>query len=508
MIHLAMTSRRPKTYNRKFNSASESRRAVGTYYDPKDCKIKTCRFSVSTGDEGAKRLELIRYLYENGGKTLSGYWTPGMLELAKKIAAGEPPTFWAKSDDPVEYARKVISSQQLMPGLKIATPDMELMIQSAEANKEFVDEKIANLAKELNADFALQAAGLKMPTKLSTEGLHQKVSAYRKDRVANYKGGYQGSVRVGKQINAFKSLLDDCKLYEFDFTKIKKVVDHYCNRPLNKRGTVTAKSYCENQITEFYRFCRWLENTADWVCPKLASIDRRVRRTLNDAKNNEIRDDRYWEPNELIKIYANAQPLTKLLIGLGLNTGSGPAELGRMRLEHFVFDKPHPYAKTINCQLVGSWFIGHRIKGYTHSEAYLWSWVADLVKAQVSHCKELGWKFLFTENGEPLYLDNDIYKELGLNLPSTEKPESRFITRYENAIEYATKQGQVSRSLSIGKLRKTLSNYLAREAHEDLAQLLLSHKTKDDLLKHYANRPYGRLHKSIFESESHWRLPK
>ncbi|MFN4904651.1 MAG: hypothetical protein ACK5LQ_05425, partial [Planctomycetota bacterium] len=125
-----MTSRRPKTYNRKFNSASESRRAVGTYYDPKDCKIKTCRFSVSTGDEGAKRLELIRYLYENGGKTLSGYWTPGMLELAKKIAAGEPPTFWAKSDDPVEYARKVISSQQLMPGLKIATPDMELMSQS------------------------------------------------------------------------------------------------------------------------------------------------------------------------------------------------------------------------------------------------------------------------------------------------------------------------------------------------------------------------------------------
>jgi hypothetical protein len=44
--------------------------------------------------------------------------------------------------------------------------------------------------------------------------------------------------------------------------------------------------------------------------------------------------------------------------------------------------------------------------------------VADLVKAQVSHCKEMGWKFLFTENGEPLYLDNDIYKELGLNLPS------------------------------------------------------------------------------------------
>ena len=503
-----MTNRRPKTYNRKFNSESESRRAVGNYYDPNDCKIKTCRFNVGKGEEGTKRLELIRYLYENGGKALGGFWISGLKELAEKIAAGEPPTHWRKSDDPLEYARKVILSQEIMPGLKIAMPDMELMIQSTAANKEFVSDKIASLAKELKADYALQAAGIEMPSKISNEGLRQKITAYRKDRIENYKGGYQGSVRVGKQIDAIKTLLDDCKLFEFDFTRIKNVVDHYCNRPLNKRGKVTAKSYCENQITEFYRFCRWVENTSDWVCPKLASIDRRILRTLDDGKNNAIRDDRHWEPDELKAIYSNAQPLTKLLIGLGLNTGSGPAELGRMKVEHFLFDQPHPYAKVINCQLVGSWFIGYRFKGHTHSEAFLWSWVADLVKAQVNECRKMGWRFLFTENGEPLYLHNDIYKEVGLKLPSTEKPESRFITRYGNAIEFATNQGLVSRSLSIGKLRKTLSNYLAREAHEDLAQLLLSHRTKDDLLKHYANRPYGRLHNNIFESENFWKLPK
>ena len=101
-----------------------------------------------------------------------------------------------------------------------------------------------------------------------------------------------------------------------------------------------------------------------------------------------------------------------------------------------------------------------------------------------------------------MYLDNEMYTEVGLPKPDTSKPESRFITSYSNALNSC----QAKRKLSLGKLRKTLSNYLTMEAHEDLASLLLSHKTKDDLLGNYSNRPYGRLHKAINTAEEQWNL--
>ena len=61
----------------------------------------------------------------------------------------------------------------------------------------------------------------------------------------------------------------------------------------------------------------------------------------------------------------------------------------------------------------------------------------------------------------------------------------------------------------LGKLRKTFSNFLALKDHADLASLALAHTTEsDELLKHYANKPYARLFRQTVKHAKEWQLPE
>lgn len=200
--------------------------------------------------------------------------------------------------------------------------------------------------------------------------------------------------------------------------------------------------------------------------------------------------------------------MAKLIIGLAINTGSGAAELGRMRVSNFLFEQHHPKKHLIKTNLKGSWYWGVRRKQHSHSEAFLWDWVANLVREQIEICKEHNWEYLFSSNGEPMYRCNETYGELGLELPNTTKPESRFNTPYRNAVDFAFKHKAITRTLSLGKLRKTYSQYLSDLEHEDLATLLLSHDAPDEELPNYVMRPYRRLHEAINEHCDHWNLTK
>lgn len=339
--------------------------------------------------------------------------------------------------------------------------------------------------------------------------LHEAIEAYKKDRVANYTGGYQGAQRLDKQIEKFLDL-EDCWLHELSYLKIKKFVDHWRKRPTTEHGKRCSKTYAENQISEFYKFLEILEATKpeEFPCPKLSSIDRSVIKLPGDSKGNAIRN-LFWTPDELREVFKTAEPMARLIVGLGLNACSGAAKLGRIRVEDFHFDQQHPQHKTIRYEGVHDWLITTRRKAYTHSEALLWPWVSDLVKQQIAVCEPNGWEYLFTEHGEPMYRDNDIYEELGLPLPDTTKPESRFVKRYGKAVRLAHRTGRIPTKRSLGKLRKSFSNYLTIEAHGDLASLELSHQTDEDqLLKHYANKPYARLFKETVSAEDEWCLTK
>jgi len=500
--------RRPKTYSRAFNATAESRRAVGKFHDDATGKIKTCRFSIGTGADAERRLAAIQQLFETGGGDYNGLWYPGLLKAAKQIAAGETPSLWLEEADSKDYAQNVLGSRTLIPALNLIPHDPQLMAQSVAANKAYIEAEFAALRKKLESEFATQASAMNIPKSISVTRLHDALRAYQTQRVANYKGKFQGAVRVRKQLDDMLAVAPDCWLHEFDHDALQNIADHYAKRPATKVSRIASKAYCGNQITELFKFCRWMKRLYDWDCPDLSAIDRRVLNKASDKLRNSIEVDKHWEPHELQAIFQNAEPLTKLIIAVGLNTGSGAAELGRMRVEHFLLDQPHPHARLIKFNEKASWFIGIRQKQFSHSEALLWPWVASLVKQQIKTCKENGWPFLFTDNGEPLYRDNDMYEELGLPNPDSSKPESRFGTRYRNAVNRAFKKKLITRKLSLGKLRKTLSNYLASVEHEDLASLLLSHGTQDDQLANYANRPYRRMHEAIAKTEEYWNLEK
>ncbi|MHB8861744.1 MAG: hypothetical protein ACYC6N_05020 [Pirellulaceae bacterium] len=60
-------------------------------------------------------------------------------------------------------------------------------------------------------------------------------------------------------------------------------------------------------------------------------------------------------------------------------------------VEDFHFNQQHPHAKLIRYDGIHDWLITTRRKAYTHSEALLWPWVAEIVKQQIAVCKANGW---------------------------------------------------------------------------------------------------------------------
>lgn len=332
--------------------------------------------------------------------------------------------------------------------------------------------------------------------------LHSALDEYKKVRLREYPGIYQGKQRVKKEINALYENLENCWLHDLDYAKCKAFINHWRKRPKTKRGEPASREWCESQITEFKNAVRELGRmfSDEYTCPKeLDSIKCRVIRLPSDSNGNEI-NQKFLLVEEAALAFSNAsQPLTRLILALGINCCSGPAELGRMTIQDFRFDEPHPFSSTIKFDGKHSFMRNTRRKTFTHHEALLWPWVVELVKEQISVCKANAWKYLFTDGGKPLYRCNEVYEDVGLPLPNTSKPESRFTGRWEK-----TKSEK-----SVGKIRKTFSNYLRQVNSSDVATLALAHKTDEDsMLKHYSNKPFARLFQATVDAQDYWDLPR
>lgn len=388
----------------------------------------------------AQRRQWIEAVYvENCRVSNSFLWTDTFLDLAKQLA---------------RLGSAVVVNEPLPYEIShLGSPDYSFVQRLRDIS----------VPVSIHGDAAIATVRLApdvTPTgKPAVTKLRQAINKYKEDRINNYSGSYQGSRTIVRKIDKFYEL-EDCWLWQLDYVKIKAFVDNWRNRPVTAKGSRCSKIFAEVTIGEFYKFLNWAEasHPAEFQCPNLASIDRTICRLPSDTKGNAIKDV-FWTKDELQEVFKTAQPLTQLIIGLGLNACSGAAELGRIKVEDFHFNQQHPHAKLIRYDGVHDWLITTRRKAYTHSEALLWPWVAELVQQQIEVCQANDWPYLFTEDGEPLYRDNEIYVELGLPLPNTTKPESRFIRRFTNAVDLALKQSGLPKAEALESSEKLFQTF-------------------------------------------------
>jgi hypothetical protein len=173
--------------------------------------------------------------------------------------------------------------------------------------------------------------------------LHHAIDEYKKDRIGNYAGTYQGAKTIARKVEKFYEV-DDCWLWQVEYSKIKSFVDKWRGRPNTARGKRCSSIFAEVTIGEWIKFLRWAEATYPHECrlPNLDSIDRTIPPLPSDSKSNSI-IDHGWTRDELKEVIKTANRLRKLIIALGLNACAGAAELGRIKVADFLFDKPHPY---------------------------------------------------------------------------------------------------------------------------------------------------------------------
>jgi hypothetical protein len=188
-----------------------------------------------------------------------------------------------------------------------------------------------------------------------------------------------------------------------------------------------------------------------------------------------------YTPEQLAIICYNTNDFGRAMIGVCVNCAFGASEVGQWKTSNYTLYKAHPYAERIGIVSTDadSWIVGNRIKKAVYGEHLLWSEVADAVAPFLDGREVLP----VTREGKPWY-----------KLHSSNAQQA-FCNWWMRLLDKVVAQVPEFPRLPFGSLRDTLPDILRREYSAELASICLQHgrTSDDDLLRCYANVPFGKL---------------
>jgi len=468
-----------------------------------DGKRRQPRFNLGTDQrEAERRYNRIQDLYADDCRA-SGrdHWSPYGLRFADILAQGastigfDPPSL-TDARASIEYQQAVEQNRHWFPSLNIVPTNLAAYGKSAQDNKELVRRHLAELIVEMKRAGALSSTDV-IPEKLVEGTFHEALDAYaaeiRRDspKVGDGVLNQTGRKRIERVVR-IKGRHEDFPLFELTKGKITELIAYWRNRPQTKRDTVMAYDTARIHLEEFDRFLNWLDDCEKfgWVMPKgVKKISRKIVQLDSEKKLSAIVKETY-SPDQLKTINKQAVELERLTLYLGLNCAMGAAELGRLVIEDFLLNTPHPLAKKLGLKssMADSWLRCLRPKTTVFGEWFLWPETVEIVKWGVTRAKRIGSELIFClDDGSPMFDE------------ALAKPDCRFANLWKDAYDRASPGSDKLPWLPIGSLRDTLPDYLWREHDSELASMCVAHgsPSPDKLMECYANRPYGRFHRAV-----------
>ncbi|MCE9562136.1 MAG: hypothetical protein K8U57_08785 [Planctomycetes bacterium] len=483
------------------------------------------RFNLGTDKKEAEfRYQRVQALYDdccrNNGEA---GWTDVAFNWAAQLAAGKrtvefPRACWGGGAPPslderlgrtptverdycLDYAQIIEALQRQYPSVVIVPADPDHYTRSHVKNQSLIAKEIRQLEVHLRAA-SIPVGNAPLPAQLIPGSLHETLDAYaesiRRDGAKLRSGKlvpYQRK-RI-EQVERLKELHADIPLHTLNFDKCKEINAFWRNRPKTKKGTPSSASDVKNQ---WMRFLRWLDTTDSyqWTMPSgVESLSCRAVKLEGDRRESIIMKVTYT-PDQLAVLNHHARPLERLCLYLGLNCGMGAAELGRLQLGDFAFNKTHPHATKLAFQSTDadSFLTQFRPKTEVFGQWILWPEVVEFARWAIKRAEQLNAKLLFVwDNGSPMYDEE------------SQNPQIRFANLWNRLLDRVQKSQPDFLRLPFGSLRDTLPDVLRQRYTDDLASLCLAHGSPskaDTLLECYANKPFGRLHTAIRELRAYF----
>ncbi|MEM1224058.1 MAG: hypothetical protein AAGJ40_00070 [Planctomycetota bacterium] len=485
---------------------------------------------VSQG-EMTRRLTAVKDLFEQQcARHEIDVWISTLVPYAKKLARGERLVFtvssFARSNDGQASEEAQALDQLRDLGLRIEPDDPNVIAKGeAEFQRVIADKIRAEVERAFaNVDDHFERFPKSLvertknvrrnPDELEVRTFHQAIDAYRQHLAKAGKrqdsGALAPSVKNYRQIaKRLRQETDDFQLFEADRNKLDELFGHWRNRPVSKQtGKRISPDHSKHTMDCLWAIFTWIDEASDWRwdLPKGAKrinrspidldSDRTARRTRRISSNT-------YNPDQLAVIANELDMLGKLILGVCVNCGMQPAEVGRLEHEDFYLSHPETGAE-------GCWIVFDRPKTHEYGEWLLWPEVAELVTWGCDRAKRLGTqRLIITETGKPWYRDD-------WNNPATQfakwwqaKPSKSASTK--GVVTKLSEKDNDFPRYTIKWLRKILPNLARPKYGKEIADLLNARKVdrsgrvagRDT--DRYADRLYDQASKALMELESHFR---
>jgi hypothetical protein len=479
----------------------------------------------------------VRDLFDRQCEKLGlSYWHSDVLETARQLAAGQPPTvqYAQGNGSPGEAILKMVAKTFGMPELQEDYEDQQLarlvcateaapgdpahyrrvMAALSEIVRKQVQSAVAEITGKATERFGPAVTG-KLPADPSESEVrtfHEALKAYR-DHIDKTGDRNERSklrpypCRCQDRARWLESAHADFPLFQLNLARVEELVSHWRNRPATALGKPCSPDHSKHMIGELFRMLRWLENQPDWKweMPKGAKSIKRKPVTLEQdyiAKRVRRITATTYTPQQLAIIAKRLDRFGKMVLGLAVNCGLGPAEFGRVEIDDVFFDRRHPEANLLGLDWTANWLIFDRRKTGEHGEWLLWSPVADLLKWAAERSRSLGVKRLVVRgNGGNWYADHteNAAAYLGKwwqSQPSKTDPHCGVVTAIANEVDGFPR-------LTLKTLRKVLPNAVRPEYGKDVADLAVAHSVgRSAMVDRYSDKPYRKLHEAIRAMET------
>jgi hypothetical protein len=286
-------------------------------YVGRDRNGKSVRFTVGNRrdvSEGVaqRRLDAVRDLFDRQCEALGlSHWHPDVLETARQVAVGQPPTVQYANGDGSPGARilKLVAKTFGMPDLQENYEDKQLarlvfatgaspaapehyrqiIAELSEMVRKQVQSAVAEITGRASAQYGPVVTG-RVPTNpldSETRTFHDAIRAYRQhiDRTGDRDNRHElrpHARRRQDRARWLESTHDDLPLCQLDLARIEELVSHWRNRPATRNGSRCSVEHATKMIDQLLAVLRWVDNQPDWkwAMPKGALSIKRKPVTL------------------------------------------------------------------------------------------------------------------------------------------------------------------------------------------------------------------------------------
>lgn len=462
--------------------------------------------------ESIRRLGLLRSLYEAQCERFAcDYWRGWTHQVALKIAAGQTvvDTCIAHAENPRHLAGIVAQLQAWGIPVEVTRPDV--VAAGAAVHQGEIESLVARLVADQlekqqaqRGPVAQQALADVDPLAMTeTATFHETLDARSLHLSETGNRDTNGNLTTyvnncRRRLRYLKQHHKDLPLWKLNLPTIQAIVAHWRNRPRTAKSERCSRDHARDMLKELWRYFDWLDTEPRFKWTKPNGLDRIERSPVKlDSDNGtdtfQTMHKETYTPEQLAIILQHTDAFGRAMIGVCVNCAFGQSEIGQWVTEKFKLHQAHPHAARLGFGSTDqdSWLVGHRPKTNVYGEHLLWPQVADAVKPFLDGRPV----FPMTSKGKPWYKTH------------SSNPSSVFTKWWGNLLDRVQKNHDDFPRFPFGSLRDTLPDVLRSRYSADIASLCLQHgtpDTDDELLKCYANQPFGKLFDATRELESYF----